>query len=220
VFDTIGDILSSGNYTFLNTLDLGNTFAVDLRRYFVTRGYFPSDLIDSRSNTVDDWSDWDGGVIDKVNAKLMLRSTTDNPSGSPTWGSWQEFVNGTFRGRGFQFRADLSSSAVDQNILVDELGYDATFQRRTENSDGAVSSGAGAKAITFTNAFWTGTASLGGVNAYLPSIGITAQNMGTGDYFEVTSISGTGFTVTFKNSAGTAVSRNFNWSAVGYGRGG
>jgi hypothetical protein len=103
---------------------------------------------------------------------------------------------------------------------VDELGYDATFQRRTENSDGAVSSGAGAKAITFTNAFWTGTTSLGGVNAYLPSIGITAQNMATGDFFEVTSVSGTGFTVTFKNSAGTAVSRNFNWSAVGYGRGG
>ena len=220
VFDTIGDILSSGTYTFINTLDLGNTFSVDLRRYFVTRGYYPSDLIDSRANTVDDWSDWDGAVTDKVNAKLMLRSTTDNPSGSPTWTSWQEFVNGAFRGRGFQFRADLSSSAVDQNILVDELGYDATFQRRTENSDGAVSSGAGAKAITFTNAFWTGTASLGGVNAYLPSIGITAQNMATGDYFEVTSISGTGFTVTFKNSAGTAVSRNFNWSAVGYGRGG
>ena len=77
--------------------------------------------------------------------------------------------------------------------------------------------GAGAKAITFTNAFFTGTASLGGTNAYLPSIGITAQNMASGDYFEVTSISGTGFTVTFKNSAGTAISRNFNWSAVGYG---
>lgn len=219
-FDVIGDVLGSGNYTFLNTLDLGNIFAVDLRRYFVTRGYFPSDLIDSRSNDVDDWSDWDGAVTSNVNAKLMLRSTNDNPSGSPTWGSWQEFVNGTFRGRGFQFRADLTSSAVDQNILVDELGYDATFQRRTENSNTAISSGAGAKAITFTNPFWTGTASLGGVNAYLPSIGITAQNMGTGDYFEVTSVSGTGFTVTFKNSAGTAVSRNFNWSAVGYGRGG
>ncbi len=219
-FDVIGEVLASGNYTFLNTLDLGNTFSVDLRRYFVTRGYYPSDLIDSRTNTVDDWSDWDGAVTDKVNARLMLRSTTDNPSGSPTWGNWQEFVNGAFRGRGFQFRADLTSSAIDQNILVDELGYDATFQRRTENSDGPVSSGAGAKAITFTNAFWTGTASLGGVNAYLPSIGITAQNMGTGDYFEVTSVSGTGFTVTFKNSAGTAVSRNFNWSAVGYGRGG
>jgi hypothetical protein len=218
--DVLGPVASSGTYAFASTLDLGNTFSVDLRRYFVTRGYYPSDLIDSRANTVDDWSDWDGAITDKVNAKLMLRSTNDNPSGTPTWTAYQEFVNGAFRGRGFQFRADLSSSAIDQNILVDELGYDATFQRRTENSDGAVSSGAGAKAITFTNAFWTGTASLGGVNAYLPSIGITAQNMTTGDFFEVTSISGTGFTVTFKNSAGTAVSRNFNWSAVGYGRGG
>jgi predicted phage tail protein len=218
--DILGPVDDSGTYTFASTLDLGNTFSIDLRRYFVTRGYYPSDLIDSRTNTVDDWPDWDGAITDHVNAKLMMRSTTDNPSGTPTWTAWQEFVNGAFRGRGFQFRADLTSTSIDQNILVDELGYDATFQRRTENSDGAVSSGAGAKAITFTNAFWTGTASLGGVNAYLPSIGITAQNMGTGDYFEVTSVSGTGFTVTFKNSTGTAVSRNFNWNAVGYGRGG
>ena len=218
-FDVMGDVVASGNYAFANTLDLGNTFAVDLSRYFVTRGYYPSDLIDSRTNTVDDWPDWDGGVIDHVNAKLMLRSTTDNPSGSPTWGNWQEFVNGTFKGRAFQFRADLTSGSIDQNILVDELGYAATFQRRTENSDTAISSGAAAYAVTFTNPFWTGTASLGGVNTHLPSIGITAQNMGSGDFFEVSSVSGTGFTVIFKNSGGTAVSRNFNWSAVGYGRG-
>jgi predicted phage tail protein len=220
VFDTIGNIVASGEYLFANYLDLGAIYSLDLRRYFVTRGYFPSDLIDSRNNTVDDWSDWDGGITDKVNAKLMVRYTNDNPSGTPTWGNWQEFVNGTFRARGFQFRADLSSAAVDQNILVDQLGYDATFQRRAENSDSAVSSGAGAKSVTFANAFWTGTAGLGGVNAYLPSVGITAQNMATGDFFEVTGVSGTGFTVTFKNSAGTAVSRNFNWSAVGYGKAG
>ena len=45
------------------------------------------------------------------------------------------------------------------------------------------------------------TASLGGVNAYLPSVGITAQNLGSGEYFEVTSVSGTGFTVTFRNDS-------------------
>ena len=219
-FDVIGNVLASGNYAFANTLDLGNTFAVDLSRYFVTRGYFPSDLIDSRANTIDDWSDFDGGITDKVNAKLLFRSTNDNPAGSPTWGSYQEFVNGTFRGRAFQFRADLSSAAIDQNILVDELGYSASFQRRTENSDTAISSGAAPYAVTFTNAFFTGTASLGGVNTRLPSIGITAQNMASGDFFEVSSVSSTGFTVVFKNSSGTAISRNFNWSAVGYGRGG
>lgn len=219
-FDVMGDVSSSGTYAFANTLDLGGVFSLDLRRYFVTRGYFPSDLIDSRSNTVDDWSDWDGGIINQVNAKLMLRSTSDNPSGSPTWSAWQEFVNGTFKARAFQFRADLTSSAIDQNILIDELGYKATFQRVTQQSTAAIASGAGAYTVTFPNAFWTGTASLGGVNAYLPSIGITAQNLGSGEYFQVTSVSATGFTVTFRNSGGTAIDRNFNWSAVGYGKAG
>lgn len=218
-FDIIGSVCTSGTYTFANTLDLGAVYSLDLSRYFVTRGYFPSDLIDSRTNTMDDWGDFDGGSINQVNAKLMLRSTNDNPTGTPTWGSWQEFVNGTFKGRAFQFRADLISDAVDQNILVDECGYSATFQRRTEQSTTAVASGAGSKGITFANPFWTGTSVLGGLNAYLPSIGITAQNMGTGDYFEVSSVSSTGFTVVFRNSAGSAVNRAFNWSAVGFGRG-
>ena len=157
-------------------------------------------------------------MTDKVNAKLMVRRTNDDPAGTPTWGNWQEFVNGTFSGRAFQFRADMTSTDVAQNILIDELGYNATFQRRQEQSTGTVASGAGAKAVTFANAFWSGTASLGGTNAYPPSVGITAQNMQTGDFFEVTSVTGTGFTVTFKNSSGTAIDRNFTWSAVGYGR--
>ena len=219
-FDVMGSVASSGTYAFANTLDLGAVFSLDLRRYFVTRGYLPGDLIDSRTNNVDDWGDWDGDVVNKVNAHLMLRRTDDDPTASPTWSAWQEFVNGTFKGRAFQFRADLESTAVDQNILVDELGYDATFQRVTQQSISAVASGAGSYTITFPNPFWTGTASLGGVNAYLPSIGITAQNLGSGEYFEVSSVSGTGFTVVFRASGGTAINRNFNWSAVGYGKGG
>ncbi len=103
---------------------------------------------------------------------------------------------------------------------MDELGYVAEFERRTENSDEAVSSGTGAKAITFGNAFFVGTSSLLGANTRLPSIGITAQNMQSGDYFTVSSVSGTGFTVNFFNSSDTGVSRNFNWSAVGYGKAG
>lgn len=217
-FDVFGDVRASGTYNFADTLDLGAVFSLDLSRYFVTRGYFPSDLIDSRTNTVDDWSDWDGAVVDKVTARLLLRTTNDNPSGTPTWSNYQEFVNGTFKARAFQFQAQLLSNAVDQNIEVDELGYQASFQRRTEQSNTAIASGAAPKAITFTSNFWTGTASLGGVNAYLPSIGITAQNMASGDYFELTSISGSGFTVTFKNSTGTAIDRNFNWTAVGFGK--
>jgi hypothetical protein len=287
-FDAVGTTLGSGTYDFLNLLDLEGIYSIDISRYFVTRGNYPSDNIDSRTATVDEWSDWDGLLPDKVNARMLISHTDNNYSGTYSqsgttvtvsvtahgysigdtvevkftsgsgvdgtftilsgsfttdaftytaatsqttsgnvqligggpWTSPQDMVNGTFKGRAFRFQAELSTEATDQNILVDELGYDATFQRRTEHSNGAVASTAGAKFITFTHPFWTGTTALGGTTAYLPSIGITPHNLGTGEYFDVTSISGTGFTVTFKNSGGTAIDRNFNWAATGYGKGG
>ena len=217
--DSVATIPAEGTYQFLNTLDLGNVFSLDLRRYFVTRGFFPSDLIDSRTELVDTWSDWDGAISDSVNASLYLRRTDDNPAGSPVWSEYQPFVNGTFLGRAFQFKAVMSSTDPAENILIDELGYESTFQRRTEQSNGNIASGAGTKTVTFDKPFFVGTASLGGVNAYLPSIGITAQNMATGDYFVVGTVTGTSFQVTFRNSAGTAVDRNFTYMATGYGRG-
>ena len=219
VMDFIGNVATSGSYEFANTLDLGASYSLDLKRFFVTRGYFPSDLIDSRSGLVDDWADWDGAASSAVNAKMYLRNTNDNPSGSPTWSAWQEFVNGTFKARAFQFKAELTSSDPGQNILIDELGYEATFQRRQDQSVGSIPSGAGAKTVTFDKPFFTGTAGLGGVDSSLPSVGITAQNMATGDYFVVGSVSSSQFVVTFRNSGGTAIDRNFAWSAVGYGKG-
>ena len=217
--DSLGDTESSGEYAFANTLDLENVFSLDLKRQFVTRGFYPDDLIDDKTANIDTWGKFDGDVADKVNAKLYLRKTDDDPSGSPTWGNWGEFVNGTFKARAFQFKTELTSTDTGQNILVDELGYIAELERRTESSEEAVSSGTGAKAITFANQFFTGTASLLGSNSKLPSIGITAQNMQSGDYFTVSSVSATGFSVNFYNSSDTGVSRNFNWSAVGYGKG-
>jgi len=217
-FDVIGDVLSSAQYDFANVVDLGSVFSLDLVRYFVTHGFFPSDLIDSRTNDVDSWSDFDGGVVDKVNASVEVRTTNDNPAGTPTWSAYQKFDNGTYKGRGFEFRAKMTSSAIDQNIRIDELGFNASLQKRVEQSDGAIASGTSALTITFANAFFTGTASLGGLNAYMPSIGITGQNMQSGDYFTVTAVTSTSFTVQFFNSANVGVTRNFNWSAVGYGK--
>jgi len=218
-FDYLGATEVLGTYQFANAVDLGAVFSLDLSRFFVTAGFFPNDAIDSRTAEVDSWSDWDGGIIDQVNAKLYLRRTPDNPASSPTWSSWQEFVNGTFLGRGFQFKAELSSSNPAQNILIDQLGYEATFQRRTEQSVVALASGAASYAVTFDKPFFTGTSVLGGLNTSLPSIGITAQNLSQGDFFNVTNVTSTGFDVIFRNSAGTAVSRNFLWSAVGFGKG-
>ena len=218
-FDYLGDVQPSGEYAFLNTLDLEAVYALDLKRYFVTRGFYPNNLIDSRTANIDTWSDFDGAISDKVNAKLYMRRTPDNPAASPTYSAWQEFVNGTFIGRGFQFKTELTSAAIDQNIIIDELGYEATFQRRQEQSAGPVASGAGTATVTYDHPFFTGTATLGGLNVTRPSVGIVAQDMNSGDYFRVTNSTGPSFQVTFFNSSNAAVSRNFLWSAVGYGKG-
>jgi hypothetical protein len=217
-FDDLGGVWPEGTYYFKNALDLGSVFSIDLRRYFVTSGYYPNDKIDSRTRQLDYWSDWDNVVTDSVNAVLYVRRTNDDPTGTPTWSDYQPCVNGTFLGRGFEFKVILQSADDSQNILVTELGYESLFQQRTEQSSAAVSSGAGTATVTFDKAFFVGTATLGGLNAYLPSVGITAQNMATGDYFTLGTVTGTNFQVTFRNAAGTAISRNFTWSAVGYGK--
>jgi hypothetical protein len=218
-FDYMGDILTSGEYEFLNTLDLEDVYALDLQRYFVTNGFYPSGAIDSLLELIDLWDNFDGDVIDQVNAKLYLRHTDDDPSGLATYTAWQEFVNGTFRGRAFQFKAELQSFNTSQNIVVDQLGYRATFQRRQEQSAGPVASGAGTATVTYEYPFFTGTATLGGLNVTRPSVGIVAQDMNSGDYFRVTNSTGPSFQVTFFNSSNAPVSRNFLWTAVGYGKG-
>jgi hypothetical protein len=176
-------------------------------------------LIDERTDLIDTWVDFEGAVADQVNSKVCVRTTDDNPAGSPTWSDYQEFGNGTFTARAFQFKLDASAFTLSQAFACYELGYKASFQRRIESSVVAEQSGAGTKSVTFANPFWTGSAVLGGVNSILPSIGITAQNLQSGDYFNVTNVSSSGFDVTFRNSSGTAVDRLFSWSAVGYGKG-
>ena len=213
-----GSVNSSGEYAFARTLDLEDVYSLDLERRIVSRGIYPDDTIDSRTALIDTWDDFDGGVVDFVNAELYVRKTDDDPSGTPTYSAWQPLANGVLKARAFQFKAVLTSNDPAQNVLVDELGYKAQMQQRTEQSTSAVASGTSAKAVTFTNPFFTGTTSLGGVNSSLPTIGITPQNMATGDFFELSSISRTGFTVTFKNSSGTIVDRNFNYMATGFGK--
>ena len=218
--DDFGGISPSGTYDFNETLDLGAVFSLDLKHHFLTEGFYPNDLIDSRTANIDTWTDFDGTNANDVNAELLVRVTQDDPSsGSPTYTAFQTFVNGVYKGRGFQFRTNLTSNDPAQDIRVSELGYTATLQRRTEQSATAISSGSGVKNITFSHPFFVGTSTLLGANSNLPSIGITAQNMATGDFFEVSNVSSTGFSVHFKNSSNASISRNFNFTAVGFGKG-
>ena len=49
-------------------------------------------------------------------------------------------------------------------------------------------------------------------------ISIIPQNLATGDYYNVTSVTAGGFTIIFKNSSNNPVDRSFYWTATGFGR--
>lgn len=196
-------VVSAGTYDFASA-DLGAVYTSRLSAEIRANGIDTADLIDSWPD-VDSRPDWDGGLIDNVNAFLLVRTTNDNPSGSPVWSDWQPFFTGQYSARAFQFKLALISGASTRNVVVTALSVTVDMPDRVESANG-ITSGAGAYAVTFSNAF----------NA-TPSIAINPRNLGTGEYYTVTSQTRTGFSVTFYNSGGTAISRNFDWMAKGYG---
>ena len=206
--DAVGGVNPLGEYEFGSTWDMGAVYDVNLRRRFVTRPIVPAALWDDKVALIDTWPLIDEDNIDTVNAALYVRTTTDDPdpAGTPVYGDWNEFANVISRGRGFQFKVRAASSDPDTNIVIDELGCLMELQLHTEQS-GTLASGAGAYAVVFENAFYQP-----------PNVGVTGFNMATGDFFTVTSVTRTGFTVEFKNSTGTSVNRTFTYTAVGYGR--
>ena len=204
--DAYGGVNPAGEYEFGSSWDMGAVYDVNLRRRFVTRPLVRAELWDDKITLIDEWTDIDEDNIDKVNAQLYVRATNDDPAGTPIWGEWNEFSNVIARGRGFQFKVRAISEDPDLNIIIDELGCLMELQLRTEQS-AVIASGAAAYVVTFADAFYQA-----------PNIGITAQNLATGDFFTVTAVTRTGFTVEFKNSGGTSVNRNFTYTAVGYGR--
>ena len=213
--DDIGGVSTTGTYLFNETLDLGAVFSLDLRKIIQTASIYSTDLFDSITD-VDARQDFDGTASVDTNAEVFVQSSQDGTN----YSGFQKFANGTFKGRTFKFKCVLTTQDTNQDIRVSQLGYFAEFQRRTEQSTTTIASGAGAKAITFNSPFFTGTSALLGANSNPPAIGITAFNMASGDFFELSSITGSGFTVHFKNSSGSSVDRNFNFTAIGFGKGG
>ena len=126
---------------------------------------------------IDAWTDIDADDFNETDAELYVRSTADDPSGTPTWSTWEPFVNSTKRGRAFQFKVEMATDNTSQDPIIEALGVTVSLQRRTEQQSN-ISTGTSAKAITFPSAFYS-----------TPSVTVTATDMATGDFFELTSIS-------------------------------
>jgi len=169
--------------------------------------------------------------VPNANTYILTSATSLNTSGNCTYSAefepYQKFVNGTYIGRGFKFKCDLLSTDPAQSIEIDQLGYFAELDSRTEtslgnaaaSSGGFIASGTSTKSVTFSNSFFTGQSGTSvAANSVLPSIGITIENASSGDFFTLSNITGTGFDIDIKNGS-SHVNRNFKYAATGFGRG-
>jgi len=146
---------------------------------------------------------FDGNAGTKCNAFLQIGSSESSLGAISTYQDISQ--QSTLKGRYFKFRLKLTTDDNKVRPEVSKMQVKLVLEKRLE-SDEDIASLAGAKAITYTNAFYAS-----------PAVGIAAQNMATGDYYVITSKTKTGFTITFYNSGGAAQNRTFDYVAKGYG---
>ena len=204
-----GNVDAEGFYYFGNSTDLGAVYIsrVTAKMKMVRLDYVG--LFDSAPGLFDNRSgffDGDPEAFDDVDAELQIRTTKDNPNDSPTFSEWQPFVVGDYLARAMEYRVKLRTNEDQATPAVSELSVSVDMPDRFDRGFD-ISSGAGPKSIAFETPF-----------KEIPSIGIGAQDLQTGDFYEITNKSRSGFTITFKDSSGTAVSRTFDYTAAGYGK--
>ena len=211
LFDGGGGTTSTyGTYDFADVLDLGNIYTSRITSYVEVGRIDYVNTFDGKEGEFDQALgefDGDPDSFDDTNVELWVATTNDDPNGTPTWTDFRKFFVGDYSARGFKFRAILTSSDETASPILKVLRINVDMPDRVTGGNDLVSgTGAGGYSVTFTPSFKVS-----------PSIGIMAQNLVQGDYYEIPTKSASGFTIRFKNSSGTVVNRTFDYVAKGYG---
>lgn len=127
-------------------------------------------------------------------------------SATPVYQGYRRFVVGDYTARHIKFRVYMSSLSPTLSPTVTALSATIDMPDRVAKGND-ITSGAGTYSVVFSPKF-----------KEVRSVTIAAQNMQTGDYYEISGKTRSGFDVIFRNSAGTAVSRSFDYQAIGFGR--
>lgn len=217
--DTIGGIVSDGTYTFAASLDLGQvatsrlTNALDILTFSATDLVDSWDMVDSRPDmdgggdpvdgrvdNIDSWLDLDGIELSSAKAYFEISISDD----MLVWSAWQTFRAGEWSFRGIRARVKLHSDLAYINIVVRSASLTVDMPDRIESDNDLIASG-GTYSVAYLTPF-----------QIAPALAIAAQGLSSGDYYEISGKTASGFTITFKNSSGTPVVRTFDYISKGY----
>jgi hypothetical protein len=197
-------LASEGIYLFSAPIDLGGTFTSRITATITQYAEDPTDLFDSgRGFTLfdDATGSFDGNAPAFTNSHLEIATSADNI----TYTSFRNFVVGDYTARYYKFRMKLTSLDGVSTPVITALSVTVDMPDRIFSGND-ITSGTGTYSVTFTLPFYSANY----------AVGITAQGMATGDFFELTSKTTSGFNVAFKNSSGTGISKTFDFLAKGF----
>jgi hypothetical protein len=205
-----GNVASLGTYEFDTHIDLGAVYTSRVTANMNVARISFVNLFDDASGNFDDRSglfDGDPQQFDDTNTELLVATTENDPSGSPTYTDFRKFFVGDYKARAFKFKLQMTSTKGTATQQVSALSVTVDMPDRVVAEADVVSgTSASGKAITFSPAFKS-----------LQGVGISAQNLASGDFYAITNKSETGFTIEFFNSASATVSRTFDYVARGFG---
>jgi sulfur carrier protein ThiS len=164
----------------------------------------------------DSWQSWDqpwgeygagwgwGGPDGVVSADFEIRTTNDDPNGSPTWNAWMPFTAGYYEARAVQFRITLSTSdavyiprLTALKAVIDVPDRELLFEDLVIPIGGTN--------IDFSPAFLAE-----------PTTTVAIQNGEEGDTYKITGKDKTGMTLTIFDGAGNSVERPVDVRARAY----
>ena len=197
---------AKGFYNFTNSLSLTQIYDGNLEPTITLDAENPYDLFDSgRGALVFDSAKAPFDGTEQIHAFHRVQVATSTSALSDCINFVDITQSATFKFKFAKFRLKLTNDDDQTSSNVKTVEIKLNMEERTiGESDLATSSGS--KTITYGNAFFA-----------VPSIGIAAQNMVTGDVFTISSKTVSGFTIAFVNSSGASVDRTFDYIAKGYG---
>lgn len=196
-----GGVASNGSYA-LGQIDLGSVQTSRISNLVEAVGFDLQDKWDA-DELIDSVDLVDGDTIN-ASAKIYYRVTDDDPLSIPTWSDWNASAIADVTARAYEFELRLTTDSLYHNILVTRAEAEIDMPDRIESGDN-ISSGTMGYTVTYSKPFIVS-----------PALGLSAENMATGDYYVLSSKTNTGFTITFYNSSNVAINRTFDYIAKAY----
>jgi hypothetical protein len=182
-------------------IDLGDTFTSRITASITQTSTDRDRLFDNVIGLFDEQlSNFDGDAPSNCRSIIQISTSSDNV----TYTTFRNFSVGDYTARYYKFQLLMQSDDLGSTPLVSVLSVTVDMEDRI-SSESDVVSGTGTKIVTYPITY-----------KIIPALGVTAQNMTTGDSYLITSKSTTGFQIAFTNSGASGISRTFDYIAKGY----